>query len=729
MRRRLLAAGGFALLAAPVLTLAQPAGVNKSPPGYLVIRVSLGGVGAPTVPQGGEGGGAGGEDGGGGAPGPGGGGRGGGGRGGGGGGFPGAGGPPADGSDPSRSVVVVVPYTRAEGRAAVYKSQAVGPMNPNVFIKVTGPAGTAFLLNDADKIVVQPLRGGYYLPAVVEKKHSDWTRQRSLPEGKALVDEALSFGLPKLAVQYAAEVCDAAARRKDTPPPATAAFVTAFTALKDALPKPLPANPEAAEWQSRLGAQVVAESEHYALVHYGEGSLPKDAVERRLSALENNFKAFYLWHALAGEALPLPAKKLVVLVADRGSDMPKLRDAIDGNAITESISDAFYSPTHNLVVLSPERQDALGKSWHNFVSGVYQKGFNRDELLKGTPPAAKAGESSLEVARATTYALVDRLVDEEAVTAMVSREGSRQLFAATNKLNPYVILPEWVETGVSNLLNKPKGPYFHTVGGAQKMTVGLKSGYGAPNYVLVREFDKMRQAKELHPKSDELLTNVLTDRYFDAWRDGKDIDPPPAPAGGGGLALGGGPGDGPGSGAAPGGGGGRGGPGGGRGGPGGGPGSPDGGGEGGMGIGGSPGAGGGGPAQDQQADARKLKQKLLIKSQATAWGLTHFLAKSRSAGLSKFFDQLSRMPRDLRPDREQMLLLFCREFGLMDRRDPTKVNKDEFKRLADDWLDFMRGYANEGGLDLDVGGQPGGGGFPGGGFPGGGGSGEGGGRG
>ena len=125
----------------------------------------------------------------------------------------------------------------------------------------------------------------------------------------------------------------------------------------------------------------------------------------------------------------------------------------------------------------------------------------------------------------------------------------------------------------------------------------------------------------------------------------------------------------------------------------------------------------GGPQPDQQGDARKLKAKLLVKSQATAWGLTHFLSKSRSAGLFRFYDQLSRMPRDLRPDRDQVMLLFCREFGLMDRRDPTKINKDEFKRLADDWLDFMRGYASEG-LELDVGGQPAGGGGPGGGFPG-----------
>ena len=108
-----------------------------------------------------------------------------------------------------------------------------------------------------------------------------------------------------------------------------------------------------------------------------------------------------------------------------------------------------------------------------------------------------------------------------------------------------------------------------------------------------------------------------------------------------------------------------------------------------------------------------------MKSQATAWGLTYFLSKSKAPALFKFYDDLSRMPRDMRLDRQQVFMTFCRDFDLMDSRDPTKVNLDEFKKLAVAWLDYMKPFSNFGLLELDVGGQPGGGPGGPGGFPGG----------
>ena len=335
MRRRLLAAGGFALLAVPLLAPAQPPGVNKSPPGYVVIRVSLDSVGGggAAAPAGGDGIPSGDGEGG---PAPGG-------RGGPGG-RPGAGGPGGNrpATEVSRSVVVLVPYTRLETKQRIYSKLPASQQNPPFFTKVTGPAGTAFLFTDNDKVTLSFTKAGYYLPALVEQRHVDWTREKQPDNGKSLVDEALSYGLASQAFQYATELADAVGKRKDSPKPAVAAFLTAFNAFKDTLPKPLPSNPDASQWQSRLGAQGLTESEHYAVIHFGEGSLLKEAITRRVKALENNFKAFYLWHALGGEAVPLPDKKLLVVVADKATDMPKLQAALDGNPITVSISDAFY---------------------------------------------------------------------------------------------------------------------------------------------------------------------------------------------------------------------------------------------------------------------------------------------------------------------------------------------------------------------------------------------------
>jgi hypothetical protein len=714
MRRSLLAAGGFALLAAPLVVVAQPPGVNRGIPGYMVIRVNLASTPAAGIAGpgglGGEGGGPGGP------PGPGGPGR------GGPGGLPGGFGGPPGGTpqvdDGSRSVVVVVPYTKLDLNQPIYPKLPKSLQNPPIFPKITGPnnAYIAYLYNDNDKVILRPLPAGNYLPSILDRRHTDWARQRNPLDGRALVADALACNQPDRALKFATEVATAVANRKDTPTPLVAEFVKAFNVNKDALAKPLPANPEAEKWRERLGAEQVVESDHYAAVTFGERSIPRESVNRRLTALESNYKSFYLWHALGGAILPPPPAKLLVVIADKATDLPRLNVALDGNPMAEAISDGFYSPVHSLVVMSPERRDEIGRAWVNYFQKYTTKGYNRDELLKGNPPQPTAAiEGALDVALVSTLSLVDKMVDDEAVTAMASRDGSRQLFAVTGKLNGYVILPEWVEQGASNLLNKPKGPYFHKVDNQPKMTVAIRSGFGAANYVLAREFAKLQAAKELNPDPATLLMNTLMDKYFDAYREGKDIDPPPPAGAQGGQALGG-PGGQPGGlGGPPGGFPGRGGP------PGGGFGE-GGEGEGGAGPGGPPGGGFGAVPDDREEKARQLKVKLMLKSQVTAWGLNYFLALKKTPALFKFYAALSRMPRDMRLDRQLVLNAFCKEFDLMDLRDTTRINQDEFKKFAADWVTFLSNFVNEG-LELDVGGtagQAGPGGFPGLGGPGGG---------
>lgn len=714
MWRRLLTAAGFGLLAAP-LVLAQPPSLAP-PPGYMVISVDLsammGGGGAMVgAPGGGPGGGEAGFPGGG--PGGQGGGRGGGRAGPGGlqpGGFPGGGGgggnQPA--ADPAKSIVAVVPFNKLDIRP-VYKDLRRTLQNPPMPFLVTD-YGTAALYTDSN-IHLQPLTRGFHLPTRLKLNHNKWIKERKPQEGTDLVSEALSYGLVKQALQYAEETAKVVAGRKDTPPATTGAFVKAFNEIKGKLNEPLPDGGEASKWQSLLGAVGVNSTEHYALIHWGEQSVSQDVIKRKLAALEDNFRAFYLWHALGGVPLKLPERKLIVVLADKSTDMLRLRDGLDGSPI---LSDAFYSPTHNLVVISPERMDELGRTFTQFVQSQYKLGWNREELLKGVAPNLQGGETVADVARVMTLALVDKVVDEEATAAMVSREGTRQLYAATGVVNPHVIMPEWVEAGTANLLNKPKGPFYHTSQGRTVMTLGLTSGYGSPNYVLVREFAAMLAAKELNPDNAELLTNVLMDKYFDAVRDEKDIDPKPTAANQG-IALGGGGGGFPGAAAAgpggpgggfPGRGGGgqlqppgRGGPAGRGGGVAGGEGSPDG-------DAGFPGGGGGlfpggGQQRDPEAEKRHLKAKLQTKSQATAWALTFFLAKRKMPALFQFYTDLDRMPRDMRLDRQQVFMTFCRAFGLTETNDQTKVDTAAYKRFADDWVEFMRAYSNWG-IDVPV---------------------------
>ncbi|HET6574643.1 MAG TPA: hypothetical protein VFG68_13630 [Fimbriiglobus sp.] len=737
MYRWFLAVAGLGLATGPGL-LAQ---TQKDRPGYLIIRVNLdaqggqpalaggGGVGGPGFggdpgggsPRGGRGG-RGGQPGppggfpgaGGGFPGPGG-------QPGPGGGFPGAGFPGGGGFpgagfpggfggqqtqeiDPAKSVAVVVPYKYIAARR-------VKPAWPSVLF---GELGSAYLYASKGYVQLYPLDARVYpaLSSRMEAKRRDWVRARKLPPqtGYDLVVEALSYGLVDRAWQYAedmAKFVEGVKDDKEISVPATVAnFVKAFNEVKGQVAAPVAAG-DAPRWQTLLGAAAVDQSHHYALVHWGDASVSHEGVQRRLDALEENFKAFYLWHALGGVALKAPIKRQIVVLADKSSDLPRLRDTLDGKPI---VADAFYTSTHNLVVLSPERMDEAGRSFSRYVQNKYRAGWNREELLKGHVPNLRAGEETATAAEMMTLALVDKVVEQELIVSQVTREGSRQLYAASGVLAQHLVPPEWTEHGAANLLNKPKGPHYWKDNRGPHMTVGLASGYGSPNYILVRQYKDMVTKKEINPVAEELLMNTLTDKYFDAAREGKDIDPSPQqqqagvqiggrgaagqpgfPGGGAPGFPGGAPGFGP--------------PGGfpGPGGLGGDPGGP-GPGEGGSPDGGIPGFGPqfGSPGQvDPAVEARKLKTKLENKAQVTAWALTFYLAKKKMPALMEYYTELNQMPRDMRLDRTQVLHTFCRVMGLMNANDPTQIDKEQFRRFAEDWVGFLRIFSSWG-IDLDV---------------------------
>lgn len=720
MWRRFFAAAG---LGVGLVALSQAQ--QTAPPGYLVIRVNLdaaaaggaqanvggvtppgpmGGGLPPGVPTGAGGGGPRGAGGGGLAP-----------LGNPGGGAAGGGQQQARPVDPAKSVVAVIPYNKISQRL-FYSKKSASQKNPPWYYLESKP-GNAFVYSDNNFVQLYTLQKGFSYENSIHTKHTRWARNKPAQEGYDLVGEALSCGMVNDAFKYAEELVRAIEGRKETPRESVAAFVKAFNQVQQPLKDPVPDTGDAAAWQSRLGAAGVDLGTHYALIHWGDQYVSRESAKRVLDLMESNYKAFYLWHALSGTALKTPDSKMIVVLAPKATDLPRMREALDGNPI---VSDAFYSPFHNIVVVSPERTDDAGQRFGQLVQSMYREGWNRDELLKGTAPPLKADETVVDVAKIMTLSLVDKVIEEESALAMVTREGSRQLYASSGLLNQHLILPEWIENGAANLLHKPKGPvYWNKQGVGSVMTVGVASGYGSPNYVLVQQFRQLLSSHDLNPNAEELLTNTLMDRYFDAVREGKDIDPKVehVAANGGGIPLGGagGPPGFPGGIAPPGapmgfapptaagprGGGVPPGP------MGAGPPGPMGftppvgGGIGGTGTadGGFPpiGAfpGGGQPVgfqgqPDPATEKRLLKTKLELKSQVTAWALTYYMAKLKMPALMKFYAELNRMPRDMRLDKEQVVLVFCQSMGLMDPADPAKIDKAAFKKFAEQWVDFIR---------------------------------------
>lgn len=295
--------------------------------------------------------------------------------------------------------------------------------------------------------------------------------------------------------------------------------VKAYTELKAKLSNALPIDPVAQSWRTKLGgtATISDEAPHYTLIHFGAGqNLSKDALDRKAELLEENFRSFYTWNALkSGKLLPFPDKKLIVVIAKKGGDLTELRGRLDGMKTGE---DSFYSQEHNLLVLSPERTDDLGKSFFESArSKSTREGYDRNDLLKGNSPPLKDNLKATDVALASTYALVERILEVEADKSAITSEGTRQLFAAAGLLPKYVRLPQWMESGIASVLQHPKSMGVVALEKGPGLALGTKPGYGAPNNVLLREFQTFypsTRRKEI--KSEEVLRNTILDRYFDA---------------------------------------------------------------------------------------------------------------------------------------------------------------------------------------------------------------------
>lgn len=643
--------------------------------GYIVVRVLLEGNGGGGVAAGPGAGGAAPLGGGAGAPMPlgGGGGLAGGRPGGFGGGmpFPGGGGfaPPAAGgpaADPTRSIFVVVPYTDRPGARSFYpKFGAPNPQfNPLWGLGMKHPYGYTNLFVDNSTV-----QAYYEIPGApkvnqtrqsqVLARHDAWRKKPDNPQVLLdLVTEALQHGMVGKAVEFADELLALAGDPKGARlPPPVVAFVEAYGKVQRPLKAPPVQKGDGPAWVDRFangdfrGAQFETRG-HYTLVFWDASDEDRT---RRLGQLEDNLRAFVLWHATRGAALPVPERPLLAVLPRTAADTVKLGQSLDH---FPAVADGFYVPEYDVLVLAPDRLDEVGRTFTRQLQQIFLKGVSRKALLDAnTRPApvaidttgqAKGSFRPEEVARMMTFAMVERYAAEATELQAVSREGSRQLLYATGLLPRHVALPQWLSGGAVGFYTRPRGPVFTTreVGDEDKTfaTLSLTTGYGVPNFVRQKQFHDLVARKELNADPGTTLRHVVTDAYFAAIGDRVDADDPrlprpPAPPkkkGPAGGAFG----------------------------------PPD------------------GPAFDPVAVERKRLEFLREKAYATAWALYYYLATSDPDGLARYTAELARMPRDLPLDEPTRLALFARAFNLATGTAP-EPGKTTFAEFAARWLRAM----------------------------------------
>lgn len=580
--------------------------------------------------------------------------------------------PPATGgaaADPSSSIVVVIPLVtgfkeqRLDPDALRYYPQN-NPKYRNFKFDFYDEKYKVNLFVDGSTVQLYDQLLG--VPAAKESRETEMRNRYGVWEkGKtdvpALYDAillGLHSGFVKDALAYTDELMKVAAEKKlPLPDRDVQPFVAAWGAMRPAVVGRAGPSPDAEDWRVRLDHKGVHTSLHYAIIYVDNRD---EEVNRRARQLDDNFAAFFLWHATRGEVLPVPAKALNVVLAPEGKAMRRLRQGLDGLAM----NDGFYAPDHDLLVLSPERLDDVGQTFLRQNQQVFVNGLERKELLAGkiykADATGKDGPKPDDVVRASTLAAVEKIATDEADIAAVSREGTRQLLYATGTLPKHVTLPTWLSNGAVNFFTRPRGPAYVTIGEDDKpyMCVALSTGYGVPNYVLQRYLRDLAAKKELPADPARLLENVLNDAYFDGIATGVDPDPaapprkPKKPVAPGSTPPGGTP-------------------------PPRGPGA--------IGEGGKP------LPTDQEDPVvalRNKQQRLAVKANASSWALYYFLVKRKPAQLREYVAELNKLPRDLPIDGRTAHDVFVRVFNLS-AAPGGPPDPEAMKRFATEWLDYV----------------------------------------
>lgn len=81
----------------------------------------------------------------------------------------------------------------------------------------------------------------------------------------------------------------------------------------------------------------------------------------------------------------------------------------------------------------------------------------------------------------------------------------------------------------------------------------------------------------------------------------------------------------------------------------------------------------------------------LSKARLYAWSLFYFLAEQKTDGLMRYFEEMRRLPRDIKFDEDVLWHCFVRAFELGERDDQVSIEK--VSKLAHEWYDFLH-YTN-----------------------------------
>jgi hypothetical protein len=422
---------------------------------------------------------------------------------------PGTGGPGARGLESDDYVTVVVEL-KGEKRDFV---KGVGPVN-----YISHKWGKTAFFEDPNEIQWQFVPSSK-LPTPMEqfnkgKRTLSGLKEKGPEDYLDLADTCLQVGLPDKCIEVLNELdnfVSHADTKKMIVPERARRALGAYALVKPILSADVTRADKAKTWKTKLGYPAMAVTKHYALVHNSEDPA-RDGVQRRLAALEDTFKTYYLLFALKGKALPAPSEKMVAILVDRPDTFTKQMHTFEASDL---IADGFHARQENLAIFSPTRLDRASRNYEQVMREVYKQ--NSTELLKGDFPKMPREKEKLEqkvaeVARAQVLSLVEQALREESEIATATHEGAAQLLAETGVLPRNTNAPEWLRFGLASLFEMPKGPFP-----GKTITLVKQSFYpgaGGPNWAWRRYLDELLADRLISDVPAKEVLECMTDVYF-----------------------------------------------------------------------------------------------------------------------------------------------------------------------------------------------------------------------
>jgi hypothetical protein len=293
----------------------------------------------------------------------------------------------------------------------------------------------------------------------------------------------------------------------------------AYQQLEEEFKKgPLPEDPLASQRSALTRERKSISSLHFTLWYNPSATEPQS----RLNRLEDTMHTYYLYWAFKKTLLPLPTHRQTVFLDAEESEFKKMHgmltfrrdpklfpgDPHEHTFVTSSplVYGGYYSRREDVSVLSFKRLDPKYDLVNSQGTKVWgNMGGQADKVLAARFDMAP--DKLVTQTEAQSYALMARIMEDDAERASISHNVSCQLLVHSGLLPRGVVVPEWLEFGLASYFETPlNAPWPSPTDTNSLYQPILKELMSSAHKASSSGYDRVPMKGTLH--------KVITDAYF-----------------------------------------------------------------------------------------------------------------------------------------------------------------------------------------------------------------------